>query len=100
MARRRSLTYRKGRRNPPRLAIASEGVGYRRCRGGCRQRQMTTPSPHGSSSFVALKERKKKPTPSRNCKRGGGLLSSLWWVQTEADDDNEPTWLVVVRCLK
>ena len=23
------------------------------------------------------------------------------WVQTEADDDNEPTWLVVVvRCLK
>ena len=22
------------------------------------------------------------------------------WVQTEADDDNKPTWLVVVRCLK
>src|ERR1700678_4554722 len=70
-----------------------------RCRGGCRRRQMTTPSLHGSSSFVALKKRNKKPTPSRNCKRGGGLLS-LSWVQTEADDDDEPTWLVVVRCLK
>ena len=21
-------------------------------------------------------------------------------MQTEADDDNEPTWLIVVRCLK
>src|SRR5271168_1470438 len=55
-----------------------------RCRGGCRRRQMTTTSLHGSSSFVALKKRNKKPTPSRNCKRGGGL-SSLLWVQTEAD---------------
>src|ERR1700678_368520 len=100
MARRRSLPKRKGRRNPPRLAIASEGVVYSHCHGGCRRRQMTTTSLHGSSSLVALKKRKKKPTPSRNCKRGGGLSSSLWWVQTEADDDDEPTWLVVVRCLK
>src|SRR5271168_4019428 len=59
-----------------------------------------TTSLHGSSSFVALKKRKKKPTPSRNCKRGGGLSSLSWWVQTEADDDDEPTWLIVVRCLK
>src|ERR1700678_4040037 len=65
-----------------------------RCRGGCRQRQMTTRSLHGSSSFVALNKRKGS-TPSRNCKRGGGLLL-LSWVQTEADDDDEPTWLVVV----
>src|ERR1700678_1787049 len=36
-----------------------------------------------------------KTHPSRNCKRGGGL-STLSWVQTETDDDNEPTWLVVV----
>ena len=53
---------------------------------------------HGSSSsssFIDLKKGGKKPTPSRNCKRGGGL-SSLSWVQMEADDDNEPTWLVVV----
>src|SRR5271168_3756413 len=71
-----------------------------RCRGGCRRRQMTTTSLHGSSSFVALKKRKKKPTPSHNCKRGGGLSSLSWWVQTEADDDDKPTWLVVVRCLK
>src|ERR1700679_714365 len=42
----------------------------------CRLRQMTTTSLHGSSSFVALKKRKKKPTPSRNCKRGGGWF----WV--------------------
>src|ERR1700678_2999849 len=56
---------------------------------------MMTTSLHGSSSFVDLKKRRKKPTPSRNCKRGGGLLS-LSWVQTEADDDDEPTWLVVV----
>ena len=59
---------------------------------------MMTTSLHGSSSslaFVDLKKKMKKPTPSRNCKRGGGL-SSLSWVQTEADDDNEPTWLVVV----
>src|ERR1700679_3858693 len=98
MARRRSLPQRKGTRNTPRLAIASEGGGYCRCR-GCRRRQMTTTSLHGSSSFVALKKRNKKLTPSRNCKRGGGLLS-LSWVQTEADDDDEPTWLVVVRCLK
>src|ERR1700678_2946275 len=76
MARRRSLPKRKGRRNPPRLAIASEGVGYRRCRGGGRRRQMTTTSLHGSTSLVALKKRKKKPTPSRNCKRGGGWF----WV--------------------
>src|SRR6202522_459016 len=61
----------------------------------CRLRQMTTTSLHGSSSFVDLKKRRKKPTPSRNCKRGGGL-SLLSWVQTEADDDDEPTWLVVV----
>src|SRR6202789_3844458 len=61
----------------------------------CRLRQMTTTSLHGSSSFIDLKKRRKKPTPSRNCKRGGGL-SSLSWVQTEADDDNELTWLVVV----
>src|ERR1700678_1931604 len=47
-----------------------------------------------------LKKRMKKPTLSRNCKRGGGLLSLSWWVQTEADDDDEPTWLVVVHCLK
>src|ERR1700678_2368489 len=59
---------------------------------------MTTMSLHGSSSFVALNKRKGS-TPSHNCKRGGGLLS-LSWVQTEADDDDEPTWLVVVRCLK
>src|ERR1700678_4345838 len=65
----------------------------------CRLRQMTTTSLHGSLSFVALKQRKKKPTPSRNCKQGGGLSSLSWWVQTEADDDDEPTWLVVVRCL-
>src|SRR6202522_2809930 len=55
----------------------------------CRLRQMTTTSLHGSSSFVDLKKRRKKPTPSRNCKRGGGL-SLLLWVQTEADDDGEP----------
>src|ERR1700678_105245 len=97
-----ALNKRKG---STRLAIASEGVGYRRCR-GCRRRQMTTMSLHGSLSlslaFVVLKKRMKKPTPSRNCKRGGGL-SLLSWVQTEADDDDEPTWLVVVivvRCLK
>src|SRR5271163_2390089 len=68
---------------------------------------MTTTSLHGSLSlslaFVVLKKRMKKRTPSRNCKRGGGL-SSLSWVQTEADDDDEPTWLVVVvvgvRCLE
>ena len=24
----------------------------------------------------------------------------MLWVQMEADDDDEPTWLVVVRCLK
>src|SRR5271168_4499439 len=90
---------KKKEKDPPRLAIASEGVGYcRRC-GGCRRRQMTTTSLHGSLSFVALNKRKGS-TPSRNCKRGGGLSSSLWWVQTEADDDDEPTWLVVVRCLK
>src|SRR5271168_5309793 len=64
------------------------------------KRQMTTTSLHGSSSSVALKKGKKKPTPSRNCKRGGGLSSSSSWVQTEADDDNKPTWLVVVRCFK
>src|SRR5271168_4019426 len=46
-----------------------------RCHGGCRRRQMTMTSLHGSSSFVALKKRK-KPTPSRNCKRGGGWF----WV--------------------
>src|ERR1700678_4432135 len=69
---------------------------------GCRQRQMTTTNLHGSLSFIDLKNRMKKPTPSRNFKRGGGL-SLLLWVQTEADDDDEPTWLVVVivvRCLK
>src|ERR1700678_1739447 len=71
MARCRSLPARKGTRNPPCLAIASEGGGYRRCRGGCRRRQMTTMSLHGLSSFVALKKREKKPTPSRNCQRGG-----------------------------
>src|ERR1700678_2946274 len=71
-----------------------------RCRGECRRRQMTTTSLHGSSSFVALNKRKKKPTPSRNCKRGGGLSSLSWWGQTEADDDDEPTWLDVARCLK
>src|SRR5271168_4762465 len=46
-------------KDPPRFAIASEGVGYRRCR-GCRRRQMTTTSLHGSSSsssFVVLKKR-------------------------------------------
>src|ERR1700678_905883 len=68
-----ALNKRKG---STRLAIASEGVGYCRCR-GCRRRQMTTTSLHGSSSFVALKEGKKKPTPSRNCKRGGGWF----WVR-------------------
>src|ERR1700678_1336367 len=76
MARCRSLPARKGTRNPPHLAIASEGVGYRRHRGGCRRRQMTTTILHGSSSFVALKKRNKKPTPSLNCKRGGGWF----WV--------------------
>src|SRR5271155_3116269 len=44
-------------------------------------------------------KKRKGPPPSCNCKRGGGLLS-LSWVQTEADDDDEPTWLVVVHCLK
>src|SRR6202522_1976943 len=64
---------------------------------------MMTTSLHGSSAFVDLKKRMKKPTPSRNCKRGGGL-SLLLWVQTEADDDDKPTWLVVgvvgIRCLE
>src|SRR5271168_4713800 len=60
---------------------------------------MTTTSLHGSSSFVALKKRKGS-TPSCNCKRGGGLSSLSWWVQTEADDDDEPCRLIVVRCLK
>src|SRR5271155_5873953 len=96
---RHRLFPKKKEQAPPRLAIASEGVGYRRRCGGCRRRQMTTTSLHGSLSFVALNKRKGS-TPSRNCKRGGGLSSSLWWVQTEADDDDEPTWLVVVRCLK
>src|ERR1700679_2773358 len=84
---------KKDNKNPPRLAIASEGVGCRRCR-GCRRRQTTTTSLHGSSSsssFVDLKKKEEKNPPPR---RGG--LSSLSWVQTEADDDNEPTWLVVV----
>src|ERR1700678_3807019 len=81
-----------------------QGGGLLGCR-GYRWRQMTMTSLHGSSSsssFIDLKKGGKKLTPSRNCKRGGGL-SSLSWVQTEADDDNEPTWLVVVvvvRCLK
>src|ERR1700678_4317922 len=72
---------------------------------GCRWRQMRTTSLHGSlslSAFVVLKKRMEKPTLSRNCKRGGGL-SLLLWVQTEADDNDEPTWLIViivVRCLK
>src|SRR5271168_4976520 len=98
-------------------------VACRRCRRGCRQSQtnprQTTTSLHGLLSslcvtqgrddeptwlvgVVVLKKRMKKPTLSRNCKRGGGL-SLLSWVQTEADDDDEPTWLVVVivvRCLK
>src|ERR1700678_405584 len=56
---------------------------------------MTTTSLHGLLLFVDWKKRRKKPTPSRNCKRGGGL-SLLLWVQMEADDDDEPTWLVVV----
>src|ERR1700678_1279836 len=72
-----SLTGKKGGRNPPRLAIASEGVGYHCCC-GCRWRQKTTTSLHGSSSFFDLKKRRKKPTPSRNCKRGGGLSLLLW----------------------
>src|ERR1700678_646700 len=63
---------------------------------GCRLRQMTTTSLHGSSSsssFVALKKRihplsqlqargwvvlrQKKPTPACSCMQGGGLLSSV-----------------------
>src|ERR1700678_4773963 len=90
-----SLTGKKGGRNPPHLAIASEGVGYHCCC-GCRQRQMMTTSLHGlssSSSFVALKKRihpisqlqarewvvshRKKPTPACSCMQGGGLLSSV-----------------------
>src|ERR1700678_3699376 len=89
-----SLTGKKGGRNPPHLAIASEGVGYHCCC-GCRWRQMTTTSLHGSSSlslFVALKKRiypvshlqargwvvprRKKFTPACSCMQGGGLLSS------------------------
>src|ERR1700678_2487134 len=53
---------KKDNKNPPRLAIASEGVGCHRCR-GCRRRQMTTASLHGLSlslSFVDLKKRRKK----------------------------------------
>src|ERR1700679_2479218 len=56
---------KKDNKNPPRLAIASEGVGCRRCR-GCRRRQTTTTSLHGSSSsssFVDLKKREEKNPP-------------------------------------
>src|ERR1700678_2515196 len=62
---------KKGGKKPTRLAIASEGVGYRRCR-GCRRRQMTT------LAFVVLEKRMKKPTPSRNCKRGVGYCRCRW----------------------
>src|SRR5271168_461271 len=50
---------KKDNKNPPCLAIASEGVGCRRCR-GCRRRQTTTTSLHGSSSSLAFVDLKKK----------------------------------------
>src|ERR1700678_2722803 len=50
---------KKDNKNPPRLAIASEGVGCRRCH-GCRRRQTTTTSLHGSSSSLAFVDLKKK----------------------------------------
>src|SRR5271155_2935323 len=75
MARRRRRCLKKRMKKPTPSRNCKRGVGYCRCRGGCRRRQMTTTSLHGSSSFVALKKRK-KPTPSHNCKRGGGWF----WV--------------------
>src|ERR1700678_2136064 len=50
---------KKDNKNPPRLAIASEGVGCRCCC-GCRRRQTTTTSLHGSSSSLAFVDLKKK----------------------------------------
>src|ERR1700678_3103380 len=68
---------KKDNKNPPRLAIAGEGVGCCRCR-GCRRRQTTTTSLHGSWSFAALKNSNKNATPQRKCKPRGGVLSSSW----------------------
>src|ERR1700678_1241612 len=95
--RQRSLTQKKDDKKPTLSRNCKRGGGLSGCR-GYRWRQMTTTSLHGlssSSSFIDLKKGGKKPTPSRNCKRGGGL-SLLSWVQMEADDNNKPTWLVVV----
>src|ERR1700678_3863756 len=50
---------KKDNRNPPRLAIASEGVGCRHCR-GCRRRQTATTSLHGSLLLLAFVDLKKK----------------------------------------
>src|ERR1700678_332434 len=68
---------KKDNKNPPRLAIASEGVGCRCCR-GCRRRQITTTSLHGSLlllSFVALKKKEKKDNknPPRLAMAGEGV---------------------------
>jgi uncharacterized protein (DUF3084 family) len=57
---------------------------------------MTTTSLHGSSSsFVALKKRMQKTHPVSQLQARGWVVG-LSWVQMEADDDDEPTWLVVV----
>ena len=60
--------------------------------------QMTTMSLHGSSSSLAFVDSKKmmiKTHPVSQLQARGWVVG-LSWVQMEADDNDEPTWLVVV----
>src|ERR1700678_1500013 len=74
---------KKDNKNPPCLAIASEGVGCRRCR-GCRRRQTMTTSLHGSSSsFVDLKKKMIKTHPVSQLQARGWVVD----VVVGADGD-------------
>src|SRR5271155_5311461 len=66
---------------------------------------MTTTSLHGSSSSLAFVDSKKRMIKTHPVSQlqARGWVVGLSWVQIEADDNDEPTWLVVVvlvRCLK
>src|ERR1700678_2053255 len=88
---------KKDEKNPPRLAIASEGVGCRRRRhaDGGRPQMMTTSLHGSSSSFVALKKRMQKTHPVSQLQARGWVVG---WscVRGEEEDASEPTCLVVV----
>src|ERR1700678_1279137 len=88
---------KKDEKNPPRVAISSEGVGCcrRRHADGGRPQMMTTSLHGSSSSLVALKKTMPNTHPVSQLQARGWVVG-LSWVQMEADEDDEPTWLVVV----